>query len=196
MAVASHIASLTPAHGARYSIAFQAALLSMEHAAASLLLIQNGFFPSAFSMMRPQYESLVRGVWLLYAASETWVAKLSEPLTLENAKRANEGLGLAEMLNELESSAQSPKAIVEQFKEYKNASWKVMNSYAHGGLHPLSRILSGYPAELTADAMRNSNAIVALAGQLASILTGDANTMGPVRAFHTDFAECLPIVTR
>jgi len=195
LAVTSHVAGLIPVGGTRCSIAFQAAVLSLEHAAASLLLIRGAFFPSAFSLMRPQYESLVRGVWLLYASSETWVAKLSEPLTLENAKRANEGLGLADMLKELESSMQSPKPIVEQLKEYKNAAWKAMNSYAHGGLHPLSRTLSGYPVQLTVDAVRNSNAIVALAGQLASILTGDASNMAPVKTFHTEFADCLPTVS-
>lgn len=195
LAVTTHVAGLIPVEGTRYNIAFQAAVLSLEHAAASLLLIRGTFFPSAFSLMRPQYESLVRGVWLLYASSETWVAKLSEPLTLENAKRANEGLGLADMLKELESSMQSPKPIVEQLKEYKNAAWKAMNSYAHGGLHPLSRTLSGYPVQLTVDAVRNSNAIVALAGQLASILTGDARDMAPVKSFHTEFADCLPIVS-
>lgn len=193
--VASHIAGLTPADGARYCIAFQAALLSLEHAGASVLLIRRGLFPSAFALMRTQYESLVRGIWLLHAASETWVDKLSEPLTLENAKRANEGLGLADMMKQLESSPQSPKPLIEQLKDYKDASWKAMNSYAHGGLHPLSRTIRGYPVQLTVDVVHNSNAIVALAGQLASILTGNPRNMGPVRKFHADFADCLPILS-
>ena len=56
-----------------------------------LVLTEQGLFPSAYSLMRPQYESLVRGFWLLYSASDGWVEKLGEELTLENAKRANEG---------------------------------------------------------------------------------------------------------
>lgn len=48
----------------------------------------------------------MRGIWLRYAASDAWVEKLSEPLTLENAKRANEGPMLAEMLKQLESNPQ------------------------------------------------------------------------------------------
>ncbi|MCC6071748.1 DUF6988 family protein [Massilia sp. GCM10020059] len=193
--VDSHIVGLTPADGTRYSIAFQAALLSLEHASACVVLIRSGLFPSAFALMRTQYESLVRGIWLLHAASEMWVDKLSEPLTLENAKRANEGLGLADMLKQLEISPNSPKSIVEQLKDYKDASWKAMNSYTHGGLHPLSRMITGYPVQLTFDVIRNSNAIVALAGQLASILTGDPRKMGPLRSIHADFADCLPILS-
>lgn len=194
-AVASHIVGLTPADETRYCIAFQAALLSLEHASASVLLIRSGLFASAIALMRTQYESLARGIWLLYAASETWVDKLSEPLTVENAKRGNECLGLADMLKQLEGSPQSPRPIVEQLKNYKDAAWKAMNSYAHGGLHPLSRTITGYPMQLTVDVVHNLNAIVALAGQLAAILTGDPRNMGRVRTIHADFADCLPILS-
>ena len=139
---------LIPADGKRYLVAFQAGLLSLEHAAGALVLIGQGFYPSAITLMRVQFESLVRGIWLLHTASDTWVDKLSEPLTMESAKRANEGLMLAEMLKELEKSSTAPAPIVEQLKQYRDVSWKAMNSYVHGGLHPLSRTLAGYPAQL------------------------------------------------
>jgi hypothetical protein len=144
--------------------------------------------------MRPQYESLVRGIWILHTASDTWVEKLSEPLTMESAKRANEGLMLAEMLKELEKSNTAPAQIVEQLKQYRDVTWKAMNSYAHGGLHPLSRMLDGYPTQLTYDVVRNSNAIVALATQLISILSGDPRNMEHVRRFHVEYSDCLPIL--
>ena len=79
--VASHIAALAPADGSRYDVAFQAALLSIEHSIGALLLVRNRLFPPAYALMRTQYESCVRGIWLLYAANETWVEKLGEPLT-------------------------------------------------------------------------------------------------------------------
>ena len=79
-AVRSHVAGLAPAHGSRPAVAFQAGLLSMEHAAGALVLIEAGLFPPAYALMRPQYECLVRGIWLLHAASGTWVEKLAKPL--------------------------------------------------------------------------------------------------------------------
>jgi len=100
-AVHAHVATLSPAVTARAWIAFQAGLLSLEHGTAAFALIQQKFLPSAFTLMRPQYECLVRGVWLFHAASETWVAKLGEPLSVQSGKRANEGPMLAEMLKEL-----------------------------------------------------------------------------------------------
>lgn len=192
--VHAHVGQLLPFEGARYQIAFQANLLSLEHASGALVLIGQGLFPSAYALMRPQFESLVRGIWLLYAATDTWVEKLGEPLTLENAKRANEGPMLADMLKGLDASAGAPKPIVEQLKQYRDVTWKALNSFSHGGLHPLSRTMTGYPAQLTYDVLRNSNAVVALAAQLASILTGNPESMKTIRYLHTEYADCLPLL--
>jgi len=159
------------------------------------MLVNNSLLVSAYSLMRPQFESLVRGIWLLYAASDSWVEKLGEQLTVESAKKANEGPMLAEMLKQLESAVTAPQPIVEQLKQYRDVTWKALNSFAHGGIHPLSRTLVGYPAQLTFDVVRNSNAIVALTTQLAAILTGDPRNMERVRRFHIEYSDCLPIVT-
>ena len=194
-AVHAHIDNLVPAEVTRYLTAFQAALLSLEHASGAYVLIGQGLFASAYVLLRPQYECLVRGIWLRYAASDAWVEKLSEQLTLENAKRANEGSMLAEMLKQLESNPSSPAPIVEQLKQYRDVTWRALNSFSHGGLHPLSRTLTGYPAQLTYDVVRNSNAVLALTTQLASILSDDPINMVPVRRFHIEFADCLPILS-
>ena len=78
--------------------------LSLEHGTAAFALIEQRFLPSAYTLMRPQYECLVRGVWLVHAASDAWVDKLGEPLTVQSAKRANEGPMLADMLKELNAA--------------------------------------------------------------------------------------------
>lgn len=159
-----------------------------------MVLFQQGLFPSAIALARPQYESLVRGVWLLYAASDNWVEKLAEPLTMESAKRAKEVVGLADMLKQLESSPDAPAPIVRQLREYKDVTWEAMCSYTHGGLHPLARGHSGYPAPLIHDVLRNANAVVALTAQLQSILTGLPQNMQPVQGMHEEFADVLPLL--
>ena len=192
--VQQHVQTLTPYPDVRFITAFQSGLLSLEHAVSALVLFEQGLFSSAIALTRPQFESLVRGSWLLHAASENWVTKLSEPLTMESAKRANEGEGLAEMLKQLEANPDAPAGIVAQLREYKEVTWKAMNSYAHGGLHPLSRTMSGYPAQLIYDVIRNANAVVALTSQLLAILSGNPENMVQVRQMHTDFMDILPIV--
>jgi hypothetical protein len=192
--VQQHVQTLTPYPEIRFITAFQSGLLSLEHAVSALVLFEQGLFSSAIALTRPQFESLVRGVWLLHAASENWVTKLSEPLTMESAKRANEGESLAEMLKQLEANPDAPAAIVAQLREFKEVAWKAMSSYTHGGLHPLSRTMSGYPAQLIYDVIRNGNAVVALSAQLLAILSGNPENMAPVRQMHTDFMDILPIV--
>jgi hypothetical protein len=100
---------------------------------------------------------------------------------------------LAEMLKQLERAPEAPAPIVSLLRAYKHVAWKALNSYSHAGIHPLARSLTGYPFQLTCDAVRNSNAVVALAAQLAAILTGDAGNMAPVGAMHEEFEDCLPI---
>lgn len=194
-AIHAHVATLSPAEDARAEIAFQAGVLSLEHGTAALALIEQTLLSSAFTLMRPQYECLVRGVWLVHAATETWVEKLAEPLSVQSAKRANEGPMLAEMLRELEAAQDSPKAIVAQLKEFRDVAWKAMSSYNHGGIHPLSRVLAGYPPKLIYDAVRNSNAVMALATQLVSITTGAPDNMAPARRLHVTYADCLPLLS-
>ena len=193
-AVQDHVQTLAPVPEPRFVTAFQSGLLSLEHSQSAVVLFHQRLFSSAIALTRPQFESLVRGVWLLHAASDSWVEKLSEPLTMESAKRANEGVGLADMLKQLESHRDAPAPIVRQLREYKDVTWKAMNSYAHGGLHPLARGLSGYPVTLVYDVIRNANAIVALTAQLQSILTGLSQNMEPVRRMHKDYADVLPLL--
>lgn len=38
--------------------------------------------------------------------------------------------------------------------------------------------------------------LVALATQLAAVATGNPQAMLPVRSLHTEFADCLPIISQ
>jgi len=192
--VAENLADLQPYPETRFAIAHQCALLSIEHGIAAYVLITGKLFAPGYSLTRTQFETLVRGIWLMHAASEIWVEKLAQPLTPASAESANDTLMLAKMLAQLKTSESAPQAIVGQLEACRDVIWKAVNSYAHGGLHPLARGITGYPPQLSYDVLRNSNAIIALASQLAAIATGNPQNMVPVRALHRDFADCLPII--
>ena len=189
-----HVETLIPFGELRFEIAFDSGVLALEHGTAALHLIEAGWTSSAFALMRPQFESLVRGIWLAHAASDLWIEKLSQPLTITAQKQANEGPMVAEMLKQLEAAPGAPAGIVGQLKEYRDVSWKALNSFNHGGIHALSKNVTGYSRKLIYDALRNSNAVMALTAQLVSIMTGDETNMVPVRRIHVDYADCLPIV--
>ncbi|QID17833.1 hypothetical protein G3580_09380 [Nitrogeniibacter mangrovi] len=188
------VADLEPYPDQRFVLAMKSAHLSLEHGAAVALLVSADMCAPGFTLVRTQFESLVRGIWLLYAATDTWVEKLSQPLTQESADMAKDTLMLADMLKRLRASEGAPAGLLDQLEACRDVTWKALNSYAHGGFHPLSRLETGYPAQLAYDVLRNSNAVTALATQLTAILTGDQRAMAPVRSLHVEFADCLPII--
>lgn len=192
--VAENFADIQPYPALRFGLAFQCALLSLEFGTAAYALIAGKLYAPGYSLTRTQFETLVRGIWLMHAASDTWVQKLAQPLTPESAESANDTLMLAKMLSQLRSSEHAPQAIVGQLEEYRDVIWKAVNSYTHGGLHPLARGLTGYPPQLSYDVLRNSNAIIALSSQLAVVASGNPENMVPVRALHHEFSDCLPIL--
>ena len=136
---------LEPYPEMRFELAFQSGLLSMEHATAAVLLMQTGLPAPAITLLRPQFESLVRGLWPKFAATESQVEKLSLPLTVETSRRGDDLPMLADMLKRLEVVPEAPKHIVAQLQAYKDIAWKALNSYTHGGMHPLSKFVTGYP---------------------------------------------------
>jgi hypothetical protein len=194
--VADHLAQLVPYSGGRFDLALKSALLSAEHSLAAFVLISGGLHAPGYTLLRPQFETLVRGVWLMHAASDDWTEKLSRPLTKEAAESAKDALMLADMLKGLRSSGSVPPGLLDQLETCRDAMWKALNSYNHGGFHPLARFQTGYPRRLSYDVLRNSNAMLAIVSQLAAIVTGDQRNMVPVRALHSDFADCLPIISQ
>ena len=190
--IANIIQSLSPVAEDRFTISYQSGLLAFEHANAALLLINSGLFASGYSHFRPQFESLIRGIWLLYSASDSWINKLNQPLTMDSASKADKSPMLSEMLTQIENS-NAPTHLVLQLKEYKDTTWKALNSYSHAGFHPLTRTIIGYPAKLTYDSLRNSNAVSALTVQLLVILSSYPERMSLIRELHKEFLDCLPI---
>lgn len=79
--------------------------VSLEHAESLKILLATRNFTSALGLLRLQFESLVRGMWVLYAASDIAVSKLTAELNEENQRRANNLPMLSEMISQLEKKA-------------------------------------------------------------------------------------------
>lgn len=190
-AVHDLVEDFEPYPGLRFELAFQSGLLSMEHATAAMLLMQSGLPTPAIALLRPQFEVLVRGIWLKFAATESQVERLSLPLTVETARRGDELPMLADMLKRLESVPEAPKHIVAQLQAYRDVAWKALNSYTHGGMHPLSRYVTGYPAKLVHDSLCNSNGILLMATQMLCVLTGVPENQTRWRKLVDEYPDCV-----
>ncbi|MEH6348420.1 MAG: hypothetical protein V7785_25240 [Bermanella sp.] len=111
--------------------------VAVEHAESFKILLASRNFTSAISVFRLQFESLVRGLWVLYSASDNELSKLTAELNNENSKSAEKLPMLSAMITSLESKA--PQNAVDPVLEFKEYSWKPLNSYVHGGLHAIDR---------------------------------------------------------
>ena len=191
-AVAKHTSRLQIQNHPRVVLSFKAGFLSLELAAGTLRLVQEANVSAALALVRPQFESLVRGMWLMYIADKDWIDKLSQPLTTETAKEGNKAPMLKEMLESLGTRTEPPlQFTVRQLQEFHELGKVVLNSFTHGGMVPLARVGAAYPEWLVLNAVQNSNGVVALATQLLTVLTGDERNMVPVLQLYEDFQDCL-----
>ena len=127
--MAEHIEKLQnlgPRPEIKWRMAFQSGILSFEHGLSSLKLITDGFESSGFALMRPQYESLIRGFWLMYADTNAWLNKLSTAGNVgPNEIKKLETPLIGEMLKALEKS-DAPAHILNQlntFREINNSTF-------------------------------------------------------------------------
>ena len=164
--------------------------ISFEHAESAKMLVATGNFTSATGLVRLQYESLVRAMWLLYSASESAISKLMCELTAESSHKANKLPMLSEMLENLETKA--PPEALKLLLEVKEYSWKPLSSFVHGGIHAINRHSKGYPKPLLEQVIRISNGVSIMVGMLLVILHGGGQQIGKIPRVQQKYAACLP----
>lgn len=102
--------------------------LCLEHHVGIVQLATSRINGSAFALIRAQFESLVRGLWLHLCATADELYEFVEKDQLP--------LNFGEMLNVIEQHADFGDKVLSQ---YKIAGWKAMNGYTHGGMHQIAR---------------------------------------------------------
>lgn len=163
--------------------------VSLEHAESFKILLASRNFTSAIGLLRLQFESLVRGMWILYAATDSAVSKLTAELNEQNIKRADNLPMLSEMIKRLEEKA--PKNAIDPILEFKKYSWKPLSGYVHGGLHAIDRHSKGYPIGILEQALKASNGVNGLVAALGAAQTGRQDLLKDVyRTFET-FSDCF-----
>jgi len=86
----------------------------------------------------------------------------------------------------------APAAAHQMLVQFKGVSWHAMNSFVHGGIHPLRRHAEGFPVALALQVLRNSNGLLTMTGMALAVLTGDEAITKPMSRIQPEFADCLP----
>jgi hypothetical protein len=174
--------------------ALRTCAVSLEHACGLRLLVADGYYVSAKGVLRLQFESLTRAMWLLYIASDAAVTKLIAPLTPANEQAARNLPSVNEMVKQIRGGVggKVPAAAAQMLEGFKDNSWSALNSFVHAGIHSVRRHAEGYSLPLVLDVLRNSNALSTMAGMTLAILTGDGRIARSMPRIQLQFADCLP----
>ncbi|WP_157616881.1 hypothetical protein [Rhodanobacter sp. Soil772] len=166
------------------------AAVSLEHAAAIRLTIDAGKPNSATALTRLQYEALLRSVWLLFIANEEQLDKLASPLSAASQQAAKNMPGIAEILRALEKSS-VPDELKRLLSCFYQASAPALNSFVHGGIHPLQRSAAGYPVELARQVVKQSNMLLHTTYRLLAHMIGSAELMKQTTDARRLYEDCL-----
>lgn len=138
--------------------------VALEHQAAIALLHSSELYGSALALLRCETESLVRGLWLLHAAS------------LEDIERFRCGKvkqEFRELIDMLESKINQRSGILSGLRD---RAWKAMNDFTHTGFVQVSRrhrpghVCENYPEAELAQALDLAGALgLVAAGQLVEM---------------------------
>ena len=103
----------------------------IEHHIGITTLLRSRINGSAFALVRPMFETFVRGVWLRHCASDEQIEKyINDKLDLK----------LWQLLDAIEKVDGFGDGVLSGLK--KNA-YRAMNSYTHGGISQASRRTNG-----------------------------------------------------
>ncbi|VTU38714.1 DUF6988 family protein [Variovorax sp. PBL-E5] len=168
--------------------------VALEHGLSLRALLAMGLPTSAVGLMRLQFEALVRAMWLQYAANELAIDKIAAPLTPESELAAKSLPSATDMIDQIGKRVGTnvPAAAHQMLVRFKDVSWHAMNSYVHGGIHPLRRQAEGFPVHLALQILRNSNGLLTMTGMTLAVLTGDAAVAKSMGKIQPAFADCLP----
>jgi hypothetical protein len=147
------------------------AITSLHFAASARTLCNNDLALGAATVLRSQFEALVRSVWVFYCASDTQVEKLSSVLSAAS-QQSNKNIPMvAEMLANLEEKTNLGMLLIS-LKEFKDSSWQPLNSFVHSGIHAIHWTKWEPPSKLLEQMFRSSNGLTIIAFQSLAILTG------------------------
>jgi len=184
------LAQVRPLPKPQCRMAIGLAGISIEHADSIRMLLFTLHLTSAMALLRLQYESLVRAMWVGYAANEQWIATHDTPLTEESIP-FKEGLSVETCLKHLEKIAEVPRSAYFSLMQFHEQSWKALCSYVHSGKHPLKRTEGGYPVHLLITISQHSTQLMTMAASTAIAMAGNQPLMDEFMKLQQKHKHCF-----
>lgn len=171
--------------------------ISSEHGHSVHLLAKEGCSISASSLLRLQFESLIRAQWIHWVAKDNVVERFYKPLTQQHASQAERCIPTINLiLDDLDCAAREgvvPEKAVQMMREFKELTMKPVNSYVHTGMHAFSRKKDGFPEPLIIQILQNSNGLEALNAMLLATMVNSSDMIQKVLALQYLYIDSLPM---
>lgn len=171
--------------------------ISSEHGHVVHLLAKEGCNISASSLLRLQFESLIRAQWIYWVAKDDIVERFYKPLTQQNASQVEKRIPTINIiLEDLDDAAREGIVLeraVAMMREFKELTMKPANSYVHTGMHAFSRKKDGFPEPLIIQVLQNSNGLEALNAMLLATVVNSADMIQKVLALQYLYIDNLPM---
>ena len=159
--------------------------LSIEHHAAICSLASSGLFGSAYSLLRVQFEALIRGLWLRHVATENELAVFE--------KKDEPPISPGSLIKAVEESVGLPDSLLSEVKSKK---WGLLCSFTHSGHQALIRranetqtgAVNYRPLEVIS-VLHTAGAMATLAGVELASLTQKPSIIGAAMEKAKEYAD-------
>lgn len=178
-----------PVQSGRCAIAFGFSSVSIEHWASQRILLRAGLEVTAFALLRLQFETVTRAIWILECAKAEWLERFTTAVPAGQLEEPVLGPPMDAMLNSLE---RAQPVIAGILRPLKDGAWIPMHSYVHGGARPIAQAIAGATNYQVAAVLRNGNGLGLLAVNVLTNAFQNLALRGVVARLQSEFRDCLP----
>lgn len=149
--------------------------LCIEHQVGIAHLVTGRMNGSAFALVRPQFEALVRALWLCLCASAKEIQSFIHADELP--------LNFGQLVEAIEKHGDFDSKVLSGIKK---EGWKAMHGYTHGGVHQIARrvkeksIEPNYEPEEIIEVLKTSGTFALMALQQIGRLAGNEQVIADV----------------
>jgi hypothetical protein len=161
-----------------------------QHTKAQWLLVQNELDVSATALVRPAYETMLRAIWAYRGAEDAWIEEFLSPVpaALTSDAETRMGPSVGDMLRVIAQN--HPAFIYEPLVALKEATWRGMHSYVHGGIRAVAQSSMPFPHHEAGSLLMNANGMLILATNVVRMAHGLPSPTLPI--LQQQYADCLP----
>lgn len=162
--------------------------LSFQHAQSLRVLYNLELDGTATAILRMQYESVVRLMWLHFSAADSFIESYTGSISGDNPPK--DFPSITEMIEKIKKSGVSGPG--ETLEEFKEVAWKGMNNHIHNGYLALSRHVNSYPEKLVIQIISNSNSLNLMTAMVLATINQSQADVSFVKNLQLSYQDIMP----